>query len=871
MAGWKMKGPSHFCEWVVGTTIESALGPIPKKPPAEEKPRKRDVVRVEVTTDDESEEDTVKITYPRTGRNIPAPEKIETVVKKVRFEDAPKKSALKKPCTPAESSDETSDSGPEPASDSSQSDNASSSNASDSDAESSDDPPKPTKTKKKKKRQQQQKGIPEDADSDWDSDPDPTCKCRRCTKGREILRRIGKKISKDSIAPSPETSESETDEAPKTEKQEPGKKKKKGGKKTKEPEPEPESEAETSDSAKDTSESEPETPPKKKGSKKADKKKNNKKSEESTTEAETSESEPEPPKAKKQQPAKSKQKEAKKTQEPDTDENTDGEVSDSAKETDAEEESEPEPKKKQQQKAKPKAESPKNGNKKQQGKQEQKGNKQNKKGKQKAEKEPEKEPEEPEEPEEKADDAETGESSGEQNKGKSSKGKGKGRAEPQDAAPKKSKYKDGIKKGNYPEGLPFPHPRRPHLVEPIRAEVIQTERVIETPEDPAPNAYYDPEHNVVRVYYGPVYGNHHSHALYPDRNAFSRPLPIGTPHPTQNPCYYGFNHPQQYPAYGPNPPYHQHYSAIPPAEGYAHVPITQGMPGGPWRAVSGPPGVPPGPLANGHEAKTSPGAFEKTENPVPPSSKGKDKVGQNNVGPPSATVQDNPYLPKRNRSQFSTYGSRGARTASKGDDHPTGSFRAGSNNWNTEGAQDWNDRAGNGSQQNNKTDWTPVPDNERNGNNWEQQDQNADWNNNDNNNANWGEQTQNNDWDAAYNGQQDQDNANNWSSGSHKSNETVKKRSGDHWGNDTHLGGNYAWEEKKDVASTQGQGGDNNVVGWDVNGGDNISPDSRNGEEAPPEASVDNVMPGSWVDTPTVPSWGDPTAAADTQGEAVNW
>lgn len=112
-------------------------------------------------------------------------------------------------------------------------------------------------------------------------------------------------------------------------------------------------------------------------------------------------------------------------------------------------------------------------------------------------------------------------------KGKSTKGR-------------KSVSKKGSKLATYPEANPSPHHRRPHLIEPIRAEVVQTERVIETPEDPMPNAYYDSTNNVIRVYHGPVYGRHGQQSLYPKRDPSQRPLPIGMPHPSQNPYFNGF-------------------------------------------------------------------------------------------------------------------------------------------------------------------------------------------------------------------------------------------------------------------------------------------------------------------------------------------
>lgn len=92
----------------------------------------------------------------------------------------------------------------------------------------------------------------------------------------------------------------------------------------------------------------------------------------------------------------------------------------------------------------------------------------------------------------------------------------------------------------YPEAYPFYHPRLPNLIGPIRAQVVQTEPVVETSEDPPPNAFYDAEHNIMRVYHGPVYGNHFSRSLYPKRDQANRPLPVGMPHPAQNPYLFGF-------------------------------------------------------------------------------------------------------------------------------------------------------------------------------------------------------------------------------------------------------------------------------------------------------------------------------------------
>ncbi|KAG6081251.1 hypothetical protein E4U33_006913 [Claviceps sp. LM78 group G4] len=101
MARRKDSGTIRFCEWVVGATISSALGPVPKKHKPKP-PRRQRVLKVEVTTDNETEEDTIKVSCSRSGRSKTDPA-IETCAKKVRFDDGPKKSAMKKANSPAPS------------------------------------------------------------------------------------------------------------------------------------------------------------------------------------------------------------------------------------------------------------------------------------------------------------------------------------------------------------------------------------------------------------------------------------------------------------------------------------------------------------------------------------------------------------------------------------------------------------------------------------------------------------------------------------------------------------------------------------------------------------------------------------------------
>ncbi len=58
--------------------------------------------------------------------------------------------------------------------------------------------------------------------------------------------------------------------------------------------------------------------------------------------------------------------------------------------------------------------------------------------------------------------------------------------------------------------------------------------------DPRPNAFMDNEHGICRVYHGPTWGNPFG-SLYPRRTGPDPPpiLPVGTPHPLNNPYYYG--------------------------------------------------------------------------------------------------------------------------------------------------------------------------------------------------------------------------------------------------------------------------------------------------------------------------------------------
>lgn len=142
-----------------------------------------------------------------------------------------------------------------------------------------------------------------------------------------------------------------------------------------------------------------------------------------------------------------------------------------------------------------------------------------------------------------------------------------------------SPHKSNSKKARVPKAYASPEIRNPNLIVPARAEVLQIEHAVETPEDPRPNAFVDNEHGICRVYHGPAYGNPYG-SLYPRRGLSGpppfQPLPAGVPHPTQNPYYNGFD-PNQMARHGqpppPNfPPWTGYVPPPPPAAGYSPGP-----------------------------------------------------------------------------------------------------------------------------------------------------------------------------------------------------------------------------------------------------------------------------------------------------------
>ncbi|KAI4870920.1 hypothetical protein F4820DRAFT_402389 [Hypoxylon rubiginosum] len=106
---------------------------------------------------------------------------------------------------------------------------------------------------------------------------------------------------------------------------------------------------------------------------------------------------------------------------------------------------------------------------------------------------------------------------------------------------KRPEVKVKVKSKSLPLQNPPPEIRQANFLMRPRPHVLQVEHAVEVQDDPRPNAFFDNVNGIMRVYHGPVYGNPYG-TLYPNRvyGNQSLPLPVGTPHPTQNPWYNGF-------------------------------------------------------------------------------------------------------------------------------------------------------------------------------------------------------------------------------------------------------------------------------------------------------------------------------------------
>lgn len=379
----------------------------------------------------------------------------------------------------------------------------------------------------------------------------------------------------------------------------------------------------------------------------------------------------------------------------------------------------------------------------------------------------------------------------------------------------------------YPEAMPGSHPRRPNLIRPIRAEVMQVEHTVEGPEDPRPNAFVDERNNVVRVYHGPAYGNPFG-KLYPRRDPSQRPLPVGVPHPLDNPYYHGFRASQQ-----------RDHLLSPTG----HMPTTLGVNYSSIPATAG-----PGPQAQASNLTSGLWGLED-------GTKAKASSWTNNIGPPTPSASSLRKANPTSRWDFAAPNKGVTRDFSggskKGGDGNANDDWRKIGNWDTDGnvaANDWgNDNTGdagnNQSPQKHTNDQTGG-----NNNSWNNGGNNNTWDTQNNgNNETWDNSGNDNSWDAQNNG-----NSNSWNNGGN--NDTGS------WG-----ANNTTWDAgAQDNGSSQSA---SNNVGFIPGTGAGSPPGggSQNdnvGSQGWPGGGRNHV-PGAWG-AEGFPDWGDATAAQST-------
>jgi hypothetical protein len=452
--------------------------------------------------------------------------------------------------------------------------------------------------------------------------------------------------------------------------------------------------------------------------------------------------------------------------------------------------------------------------------------------------------------------------------------------------------------------------------------MMHTERVVETQDDPPPNAYYDALHNVVRVYHGSVYGQNGRYMFAHREDTSGHPHHSGMPYPLQNPYYPTYNHNNVMPFPPPPPPQQQL-----PLHGYEHVPITQGMPMPGWNAMVPPPGFP----QYNYQGAPPPAWYEQQVNGMdgtPDGKRGKNRSREpdNNVMPEVIKVcmnledlfsplypenanfmKPNPYYTKR-VSPFSNMGSNRSVSNEKPPSHSGnlngsknngGSQRGGKDatpNWDTSSRRSvgawanssnhgaaWGDAAP-GDTNNNQGSGDPwgTGDGGGGGDTWNTTNNNDQWNNT--GGDQWGAGSNNGAWNGSGN---DQNTQGGWNTSDNANN------GGDTWGDGT----------TNDQQQTNDNNGNdsNQRQGRGQNQGKSNSPA---GEREPTAAMIDNnvipvtavtsppeeasKMPGSWYSEndgraafvnpmrqeyqppSAVPEWADPTLAASTGGQ-VDW
>lgn len=162
------------------------------------------------------------------------------------------------------------------------------------------------------------------------------------------------------------------------------------------------------------------------------------------------------------------------------------------------------------------------------------------------------------------------------------------KSSPKTAEPKQALDKTAFKLPTYPKSM------EPNLIMPIKSNVVQCEHTIEGPNDPRPNAFIDSGKGIVRIYHGPVWGNHTGELYGAVNPSKLSPLPTSArPHFDYPPIWTGPQHYDQFPPYHPHPP----YVPFPPGG-----PSPRSRPGGP------PPGTPVGQNATAGQPPNGPAA-----------------------------------------------------------------------------------------------------------------------------------------------------------------------------------------------------------------------------------------------------------------------
>lgn len=162
------------------------------------------------------------------------------------------------------------------------------------------------------------------------------------------------------------------------------------------------------------------------------------------------------------------------------------------------------------------------------------------------------------------------------------------KSSPKTAEPKQALDKTAFKLPTYPKSM------EPNLIMPIKSNVVQCEHTIEGPNDPRPNAFIDSGKGIVRIYHGPVWGNHTGELYGAVNPSKLSPLPPSAmPHPGYPPIWPGPQHYDQFPPYHPHPL----YPPFPPGG-----PSPRPRPGGP------PPGTPIGQNATAGQPPNGPAA-----------------------------------------------------------------------------------------------------------------------------------------------------------------------------------------------------------------------------------------------------------------------